>query len=134
MTEHAQRQTQPSLLIVDDEPDFCTLLKELAADAGFSSRIVHDGEAFKSAYAAQKPTIIVLDLSVPRRDGIELLRYLAAASCDVPILMISGYGERVLESARRLGDIRGLKVSGIICKPFDHLAFEQELHKARLAA
>lgn len=134
MTDHAQGQTQPSLLIVDDEPDFCTVLKELAADAGFSSRIVHDGEAFKSAYAAQKPTIIVLDLSVPRRDGIELLRYLAADHCDVPILMISGYGERVLESARRLGDMRGLKVSGIICKPFDHLAFEQELHKARQAA
>ena len=132
--DNAPDEALPSILIVDDEPDFCAILKELAMEAGYSARVVHDGEAFKAAYAAQPPSIIVLDLSVPRRDGIELLRYLAKARCDAPILMISGYGERVLEAARRLGDIRGLKVTGIICKPFDHLAFERELQKARQAA
>jgi CheY-like chemotaxis protein len=121
------------LLIVDDEPAICRIIERAAKQLGFSVRAVHDGEAFKAAYAETLPSAIVLDLNIPVSDGIELLRFLAQEGSKAQILVISGHGERVLEAARRLGDLRGLNMAGIINKPIrlpDLLAQLEQIREA----
>jgi CheY-like chemotaxis protein len=61
--------------------------------------------------------MVVLDLGMPGMDGIELLRFLAEQGFQSPVLIISGFDRRVLESAFRLGEAHGLTMVGPLEKP-----------------
>ena len=61
--------------------------------------------------------MVVLDLGMPGMDGIELLRFLAEQGFQSPVLIISGFDRRVLESAFRLGTAQGLNMVGPLEKP-----------------
>jgi DNA-binding response OmpR family regulator len=111
--------TNRRLLIIDDEPDIGTILQYIAEDCGFEVTVTTTSEAFKASYAAFRPTVVVVDLAVPDTDGIELFRWLADEGCNLPILILSGFDDKVLESARLLGEARGLAMAGIITKPMD---------------
>lgn len=107
------------LLIIDDEPDIGEILQYIAEDCGFEVVATTTSEAFKTNYATFKPTVVVVDLAVPNTDGIELFRWLADERCTAPILILSGFDDKVLESAKLLGEARGLAMAGIITKPMD---------------
>jgi CheY-like chemotaxis protein len=64
-----------------------------------------------------KPPAVILDLVMPGTDGIECLRYLADLGCTAPILVMSGYSGKLLESARSLGDAFGLPFVRSLEKP-----------------
>src|SRR5690606_15100246 len=64
------------------------------------------------------PTHVVIDLVMPRVDGVEVLRMLADRHCGARIILTSGAGERVLDAARRVAIARGLAIAGILPKPF----------------
>src|SRR3712207_1211038 len=74
-------------------------------------------ESFRSQYLACYPDVVVLDLALPRSDGVELLRFLAEEKCAALVLPISGFDERVLEAAMRLGTALGLRMTGPLQKP-----------------
>ena len=61
--------------------------------------------------------MVVLDLQMPGMDGVELLRFLAERSFVGPVLIISGFDRRVLDSAFRFGEELGLNMKGPIEKP-----------------
>ena len=61
--------------------------------------------------------MVALDLGMPGMDGVELLRFLAAQEYAAPVLIISGFDRRVLETAFRLGEALGLNMVGPLEKP-----------------
>jgi len=105
------------LLLIDDEPEIGSFVGTVAEDCGYQVAVTSAPEAFKSAYASFRPTVIALDLAVPGTDGIELLQFLAEQGCPAKILILSGLDRCVLEIAERLGEARGLSMAGIIPKP-----------------
>jgi FixJ family two-component response regulator len=54
---------------------------------------------------------------MPQVDGVELLRFLAEEKCTAPVIIISGFDRRVLESSMRLGQALGLNMVGPLEKP-----------------
>lgn len=106
------------LLIIDDEAPIAAALERIGKGCGFDVTTTTTAEAFKESYTAGPPDIIILDLAVPQVDGIELLRWLGSQSCAATILIITGFGGKIPESAKLLGEARGLKMGGIINKPF----------------
>lgn len=105
------------LLIIDDEFDIAVLVKEVAEDCGYDVRITVNSNSFKQTYASFQPDLIVLDLSLPGMDGIQLLRFLADAECTARLLILSGFDRKVRNAAEQLGGARGLKMAGSIAKP-----------------
>jgi DNA-binding response OmpR family regulator len=108
---------QPRLLVIDDEPALAEFVAQVAGDCGFEPILTADDSSFRDAYRSRKPDIVVLDLGMPGMDGVELLRFLADEGNRAPVLIISGFDRRVLESAFRLGEALGLEMIGPLEKP-----------------
>lgn len=127
---------QPRLLVIDDEPALAEFVAQVARDCGFLPIHTADDREFREAFRAESPDIVVLDLGMPGMDGVELLRFLAAEDNQAPVLIISGFDRRVLESAFRLGEALGLEMVGPLEKPvraheLEHLLSELRPHLVR---
>ena len=118
--------TQPRLLLIDDEPALAEYLANAAKTSGFDPVITARDEDFRSEFLANKPEMVALDLGMPV-DGIELTRFLADQDYRGPVLIVSGFDRRVLESAFRLGEALGLNMAGPVEKPVRLEALEELL-------
>ena len=109
--------TRPRLLLIDDEPQLAAFVANAARMCGFDPITTDRDDDFRARYADDRPEMVALDLGMPGMDGIELLRFLADHRFGGPVLIISGFDRRVLESAFRLGEALGLKMVGPLEKP-----------------
>ncbi|WP_242417558.1 response regulator transcription factor [Sphingomonas panni] len=83
-----------TILIADDDPHIRQLLAFAFAKAGLASIEAGDGEAALAIALEQRPDLIVLDINMPRMDGIEMCRRLRSVS-DVPILFLSSRDDEI---------------------------------------
>jgi DNA-binding response OmpR family regulator len=118
---------QLRLLVIDDEPALADFVAQVATGCGYQPILTSDDRAFRDAFQAKRPDVVVLDLGMPGMDGVELLRFLAEEDNRAPVLIISGFDRRVLESAFRLGEALGLDMIGPLEKPVRLEALERLL-------
>ena len=100
------------ILIVEDEPKLAALLADYLTAASYKTQIVADGREVIPAVKAAPPDLILLDLMLPGRDGIDVCRELRTFS-EIPVIMVTA---RVEEIDRLLGLEIG--ADDYICKPF----------------
>jgi two-component system, OmpR family, response regulator BaeR len=100
------------ILVVEDEPKLAALVGDYLQASGYAWHWVADGREAIPAIRAQQPDLVVLDLMLPGRDGLDICRELRSFS-DVPIVMLTA---RVEEIDRLLG--LELGADDYICKPF----------------
>jgi DNA-binding response OmpR family regulator len=122
---------KPRLLVIDDEPALAEFVAAVARDCGFAPILTGDYEAFHAAVRHERPDVVALDLGMPEVDGVELLRFLAEENSRAPVLIISGFDRRVLESAFRLGEALGLSMIGPLEKPVQFRDLERVLTEIR---
>ena len=101
-----------TILIVDDEPRIAEIASDYLRAAGFDVTSAGDGARALEAVREQRPDLIVLDLGLPKLDGMDVARRLRRDS-DVPIIMLTA---RVEEEDR----LRGLEAGAddYVTKPF----------------
>jgi DNA-binding response OmpR family regulator len=101
-----------TILVVEDEMKIARLVRDYLEHAGFEVVVAGDGESAVASARGRKPDLIVLDLGLPGRDGLEVTRELRRSS-NVPIVMLTARGE---EADR----IVGLEVGAddYVVKPF----------------
>ena len=109
--------SRPLLLLIDDEPFVGRFLSHAAEECGYRALATATADSFRREYRLLDPDVIALDLAMPGGDGVELLRFLAAEQCRAPVLIVSGFERRVLESSMRLGEKLGLNMIGPLAKP-----------------
>lgn len=101
------------VLIVDDEPLVRAHLRRVLSLRDFTVYEAADGRAGLRAIAQHKPDLVLLDLTMPQLDGVELVRQLRAAGDKVPVVLCSGN----LDLAVERGLAPGL-VQSVLQKPF----------------
>jgi len=101
-----------AILIVEDETKLAELLRDYLQQAGFGVSIVSNGRDAIPAAREHSPDLILLDLMLPGRDGMEICRELRTFST-VPVIMTTA---RVEEIDRLLG--LELGADDYICKPY----------------
>jgi len=100
------------ILVVDDDREIRTLLREYLQQQGYRVTAVADGKGLRAAVDNSHPDLIILDLMLPGEDGLTLCRDLRARSA-VPIIMLTARGE---ETDRIVG--LELGADDYIAKPF----------------
>ncbi|HET9161083.1 MAG TPA: response regulator transcription factor [Caulobacteraceae bacterium] len=83
-----------TILIVDDDPHIRQLLAFAIGKSGLSTIEAEDGEAALSAVATHAPDLVVLDINMPRMDGLEVCRRIRAQG-DLPILFLSSRDDEI---------------------------------------
>ncbi len=95
--------SSPHILVVDDEPDIRSLLKEILEDEGFDISVAENASDARAARRDRRPDLILLDIWMPDTDGISLLKeWSDGGQVDVPVIMMSGHGtvETAVEATR----------------------------------
>ena len=101
------------ILVVDDDLNICELLRLYLTKEGYNVVIVNDGASAVTAFQEESPSLVLLDIMLPKLDGWQVCREIRKFS-DVPIIMLTAKGEvfdRVL----------GLELGAddYVVKPFD---------------
>ena len=100
------------VLIVDDEPAIVRLIRDYLERAGFEVVTAGNGEDAFQVFARGRPDLVILDLTLPRMDGLDVARALRRAG-DVPIIMLTAR----TEEADRVAGLE-LGADDYVTKPF----------------
>jgi FixJ family two-component response regulator len=82
-----------TVFIVDDDPDVCRAVGRLVRGAGYEVREFNSAHDFLVAHEPEPPGCLLLDLSMPDVDGLQLQRSLVASGCHRPIVFLSANGD-----------------------------------------
>ena len=106
------------ILLVDDDDAIRGMLRKMLMSAGFEVEEAANGNVAVAAYCRQPSDLVITDLVMPEKDGLETIMELRRLDPAVKIIAMSGGGrslgpgERYLESARTFGALR------VLSKPF----------------
>lgn len=93
----------PKILVIDDEKSIRDTLKEILEYEDHQVDVAADGEEGLEQFKNNKYDIVLLDIKMPKKDGIEVLEEIMGIATDVPIIMISGHGniDTAVESIKK---------------------------------
>ena len=94
------------ILVVDDNADLCQAMMRLLRNFGYEVESAYDGEAALEAVWARPPDLVILDVMMPKLDGLDVLARIKgdAARADVPVVMFSArHDPEVKEMALQRG-------------------------------
>ncbi len=116
------------MLIVDDQLAICELLGEIFAAEGYHVQTALNSEQAVRAIRACTPGLIFMDINMPGKNGLETLKEVQSLISDVPVILITAYGE--IEDIMDAGK-RGL-IQYYISKPFDIVSLIQLVKRIML--
>ncbi|MEF2552635.1 EAL domain-containing response regulator [Aurantimonas sp. A2-1-M11] len=112
--------TAHHILVVDDDPIFLAVIESvvLSLDNHAVSTACNGVEGLRILQAATQPVdVIILDLNMPKMDGLAYLRSLGQLGYAGGVVLSSGESEAILDAARRMGEMLGVRICGSLKKP-----------------
>lgn len=102
------------VLVVDDEQNICELLRLYLEKEGFEVSIANDGQEALDKIRTENPSLVLLDIMIPKVDGWQVCRRVREAGNNCPIIMLTAKGET-------FDKITGLELGAddYVVKPFD---------------
>lgn len=96
------------VLLIEDDRDTLEMYKTKLEMDGYKVHVAYDGEEGLRRATDLRPDIIFLDIRLPKKDGLEVLRDLRAqdVTADIPVIILSNFGEKELVE-------RGLKLGAL---------------------
>jgi DNA-binding NtrC family response regulator len=104
------------ILVVDDELDFCKILAATLVKLGHRVSTASGGREASIEIAKQKFDLVITDLVMPEKEGIELIQELAAVSPSTRVIAMSGGGVKASKSYLQLA--RHMGARAVLSKPF----------------
>lgn len=111
MTDPAE-SAPPLVLVVDDDDAIRRLLDALLGSAGYRVRTAADGQEALDVVREARPAVVLLDLTLPKLDGWQVLERLHTAGDATPVVLLTGH-RHLVQRAHRAG------ATAALLKPFD---------------
>jgi two-component system alkaline phosphatase synthesis response regulator PhoP len=108
-----------TILVVDDEPDFCSIVQNQLEKEGFEVEIAYNGIEGLEKVHANPPDAIVLDVMMPEMDGYEVCRKLKADEkyVDIPVILLTAVASHVTSTRYSHRDGMSTEADDYIAKP-----------------
>ena len=108
----------PQVYLIDDEPGILQILSDVVEQSGFEAHCFSQADDFISEIQCfEGDNILILDLQMPKTDGIEVIRHLAKMENSPELILMSGQDSGVLSGAENLAVAHALVVRGTLEKP-----------------
>ena len=117
MSEH--NGVKARLLALDDNLPLAEMISRVATRCGYEAKPIDNPDLLPQMLRDWKPTVLTLDLSMPREDGMSVLSVLEENSFTGKIVIVSGQEDWLRRAACRLAAGRGLTVARDMEKPVD---------------
>jgi len=107
------------ILVVDDEPDFCSIVQGQLEKEGFTVELAYDGVQGLEKVQANPPDAIVLDVMMPEMDGYEMCNKLKSDEkyVDIPIVLLTAVASHVTSTRYSHRDGMSTEADDYIAKP-----------------
>lgn len=105
------------LLIIDDDASLTKVYAKIGTDIGFEVKVVNDPLEATEAFLRFRPDVVVIDMIMPEKDGIDVLHELLLADASVRIIATSGYGDAMLNLAKSLAEFHASDRVSVLKKP-----------------
>ena len=96
----------PQILIIDDDELTRAAVRAMLEPVGYNIIEAADGETGLNLYREQQPDLIIMDIIMPEKEGLEVIRELKRDFPDIKIIAISGSGVNYLFMAEEFGALR----------------------------
>lgn len=85
------------ILVVDDEPDFVAMMKELLVDEGYEIEVAYNGVEAINKVKSNPPDVILLDVMMPEKDGYQVCSELKQDDqhADIPVILLTAVADSV---------------------------------------
>ena len=107
------------ILVVDDEPDFCSIVQGNLEKEGFEVEVAYDGNEGLSKVKANPPDAIVLDVMMPEKDGYAVCKEIKEDDklADIPIVMLTAVASHVTSTRYSHYDGMSMEADDYLPKP-----------------
>ena len=102
------------VLLVEDEVKLSTLLKNAIGDSFYKFSVANDGEEGLELFKKSTPDIVITDIMMPKKTGLEMAKEIKAIDANVPIIILSAFSE-----TEKFLDAIDVGVVKYFIKPFD---------------
>jgi CheY-like chemotaxis protein len=104
------------ILVIDDRATMRDLVRRMLERAGHVVLDAEDGDAGLAAFERCRPDLVITDLIMPKKEGIETIRHIKRSRPGTKVIAMSGGDDVNLHAARRLG------ADATLAKPFEAVA------------
>jgi CheY-like chemotaxis protein len=105
-----------SILLVDDDDVFLAMLSAVLTRAGYQVIVAFDGQRAINLYKSRPTDLVITDLVMPEKEGLELIGELKRFHPEVKIIVVSGAGKHALEDYLKMA--KALGANRVLAKPF----------------
>lgn len=84
------------ILVVDDEPSVCRMICKFLVRRGYRVVEAHNGDQALAIYLRDRPNLVLLDIRMPGKDGLETLREIKAIDPEASVIMVTAVGNEEL--------------------------------------
>ena len=117
------------ILLIDDDEQFRGMLLQMLSKDSHQITIAHDGDEGLRLAQQLKPDLIITDILMPHKDGIEMIMALNGAGSQTPIIAMSG-GRRNISAEFNLESASLIGVKATLAKPFARADLRAAIDKA----
>lgn len=123
-TSRRREVPQLNILVVDDDRDVCEYLQDFLTSEGYLVTVVNDPTQALEAMRADEFHVVVLDIMMPKLNGIDLLEQIRATDDDIAVIILTGYPSLETATSSIEHD-----VSAYIRKPFTISEFREAIQR-----
>lgn len=114
------------ILVADDSSYMRGVIKKILKTGGYTETVeASDGESAVSTYKRERPDLVLLDIVMPIKSGIDALRDIRAHDAQAKVVMVSAVGQEII-----IKEAIGMGAAGFIVKPFDEAQVLNAVKKA----
>ena len=117
-TSKEERWMTKKLLVIDDQTGITKVVELIAKQLGLNARSLNDSSQATEVFIAFKPDVVMLDMIMPEKDGIDVLNEILLTGIPVKVILTSGFSDSYLRLAEGVAKFHANEQISILRKPF----------------